>query len=171
MNTTIRFNLTIEDWMAFQEYFRGKKAPVYRILMPLLGISAMLLILLNALYLMKNEASLVTVISGIFLLLIFYLFFLKNKSKGQLRKMALDMQAKNPDAFGDREMSFDEDGISIKVNQSSKELFWEDIDQWEENKEYFFLYSTKGVVYIIPKKGLQNTDGFRELLNQYFLLD
>ncbi len=167
----ILFDLTIDDWIAFQEYYKGKKAPLYKILMPLLGIIAGLLVILNAIYLLKYEASLVTVISGVFLFLIFYLFFLKNKSKDQLRNMALDLQSRNKDAFGPREMTFDEKQIVIKTDNNSKTLSWKEIVQWEEDKNYFFLYNTKGVVYIIPKRDINGCDTFREMLNQFFLLD
>ena len=166
---TIHFNLTIDDWLAFQEYYKGRKAPLYRILMPLLGISAVLLVILNILYLMNNPASLMTTLSGIMLLSIFYLFFLKKRSTKHLRKAALDLKSKHSDAFGQREMSFDEKQITIEAGNSIKELPWEEVDRWEENKEYFFIFNAKGMVYIVPKRSIKDSVAFTEMLNQHFL--
>lgn len=167
---TIHFNLTVEDWLAFQDYYKGKKAPLYKILMPMLGIIAGILVAINVLYLMHYEASTVTVFSGILLLLIIYLFFLKKKSDKQLLQAALDMKAKNPDAFGQRDMTFDEKQITIQAANSSKVLPWEEVEQWEENKAYFFIYNAKGVVYIVPKRSIKDNIAFTDMLNQYFQL-
>ncbi|MDR1121552.1 MAG: YcxB family protein [Dysgonamonadaceae bacterium] len=151
MKKTIRFELSINDWIAFQEYYRSKKAPIYKFLMPALFISALLLIGLNVMYLHRHEASWFTITSGILLLFISYLFFLKGRSRSQWRKAALKMQAKYPDAFGPREMTFDDDGITIQTANNSKILSWKAIDRQEENKDYNFIFTQNGTVYIIPK--------------------
>lgn len=162
----VTFDLSIEDWMAFQEYYKGKKAPFYKFIMPLLIICAVVIIVLNLIYLQDKEASLMTIISFFLLLTIFYLFFLKKKSKTQLKKVALEIKERNPDAFGPREMVFNENGIDIQATNSHKTLTWEDMDQYEEDKDYYFLFSQKGVVYIIPKRDIHTAD-FQSVIDQY----
>lgn len=167
---TIHFNLTIDDWLAFQDYYKKRKAPLYRILMPLLGISAALLVILNVLYLMENKASMVTALSGILLLFIFYLFFLKRRSHKHLYRAGLELKAKHPDAFGQRDMAFEEEQITIKAENSTKVLPWKEVEQWEENKEYYFIFNAKGMVYIVPKRSIKDCTAFSDMLNQYFHL-
>lgn len=164
----ISFDLKIDDWMAFQEYYRSKKAPYMKALTPLLFITAVVLIIINAIYLSYQKVSIVTVASCFILVTILYLFFMKKKSKDSLRKMGMEMQSKNPEAFGLREMSFDEKGIEIKTSSSSKSLSWEEMERYDENKDYFFLYSKKGIAYIIPKQNI-NTEiiDIEQLLNEH----
>ena len=166
---TLRFDLTIEDWVNFQEYYKEKKAPLYKFLMPILGITAIMLICLNVLYLMHNPTSLVTLLSGIFLLLIGCLFVMKKKSVKVLRKAATNLKEKNPSAFGEREMKFDTEQITILAGTTKTELSWKEVDQWAEGKTYFYIYNVKGFVYIVPKRAIEEVDAFVEMLNTNFL--
>jgi hypothetical protein len=152
---TIKFDLDINDWIAFQEYYRSKKIPVYKFLMPALFISALLLVGLNVVYLHRQEASWFTITSGVLLLFISYLFLLKGRSRSQWRKMALKIQIKYPDAFGPREMTFDDNGITIQTSNTSKVLPWGVIDKQEENKDYNFIFTKSKTVYIIPKNKIK----------------
>lgn len=167
---SICFDLTIEDWLAFQDYFRKKKAPVYRLLMPILGITAGLLIILNVLYLLHYEASMVTVLSGILLFFILLLFYYRSKSKKTLYNMAVELKKSHPEVFGEREMVFDEQQISIITPSNTQVIPWSQVEQWEESKQYFYIYNTKGIVYIVPKSCLSDYDEFVGTLNRYFQL-
>lgn len=161
------FDLKVDDWVSFQEYFKEKKAPLYKYISPLLIFSAVLIVTINAMHLYYQEASIVTLFSFILLVILFYLLYLKKQTKKQLRKIALDIQAKTPDAFGPREMDFNERRVEISAGKSHKTLAWGELTRYEENNDYFFLYSQKGMVYIIPKRDLEKIPEIREMLNEY----
>ena len=149
---TVSFDLDIDDWLAFQEYFKGKRAPLYKWLPTILILLAISLVVFNVIYLFYREASLVNIISLGFLLAIFYMLYLKKKATSHVRKMAAEIKLKHPEAFGIHEITFDGDGIKIKNEHTDVSLEWDDMNTYDENKDYFFLYSKKGVAYIIPKK-------------------
>ena len=169
---TIHFDLTIEDWVNFQEHFKEKKAPLYKYLMPMLGITAVLLICLNVMYLIYNPPSLVTLLSSMFFLFIICLFIMKKRSVKVLHKAATNLKEKNSNAFGDRKMVFDSEQITILTGEGKETiLLWKDIEQWDENKAYFYIYNTKGFAYIVPKRAIENESAFVEVLNQGFLVE
>ncbi len=165
----ISFDLEVEDWMVFQEYYRGKKIPLYKALMPLLFITAIVLIIINAIYLSYQNVSIFTVFSCFILITILYIFFVKKKSKESLRQRGLAIKVKNPEAFGIRQMTFNDKEIEISTLSSNKTLPFSELEKYEEIKDYFFLYSRKGVVYIIPKQKIKSeevdVDG---MLRNYF---
>ena len=168
----IQFDLTIEDWVNFQEYYKAKKAPLYKLLMPILGITAAMLICLNVIYwIYTQQASLVTVLSGIFLLLIIYLFIMKKKSVNVLRKAAANLKEQNPNAFGTRQMTFEDEKITIVAGNTETVILWKDIEQWDEAKDYYYIYNTKGFVYIVPKRAIEDEATFVNTLNQGFLVE
>jgi len=165
----VNFVLDVDDWVAFQEYYRKRSAPLYRIMPYLLIASGIVLVVLNAVYFfLYKEATLWNGISLIFLAVIFYGLYLKKKADGQMRKIAIELKEKNPDVFGLREMTFTEEGMEIKTEKANKYLTWEEMERYEENNDYYFLYSGKGVVYIVPKNRIDVTpDEFGEMLNNY----
>ena len=85
----------------------------------------------------------------------------------QLQKTAKNIQSKNPDAFGPREMDFNDKQVEIKVGDSLKTLTWGELSGYEENNDYFFLYSLKGMVYIIPKRDLNNITELEDVFNEH----
>ncbi len=83
-----------------------------------------------------------------------------------VRKAGLAIQEKNPDAFGPMTLDMNAQGMTIQSQKASKTISWDEMDRFEENNYYFFLYSKKGIVYIVPKRDLDNESGFRsELTN------
>ena len=163
---TIVYNLEIDDWVAFQEYFKEKKT-LYKYLAPLLIFSAVLITTINIAYLFYQEASLITLFSFILVLIVLYLLYLKSQMRKQLQKTAKNIQSKNPDAFGPREMDFNDRRVDIKVGDNHKILTWEELSGYEENNDYFFLYSQKGMVYIIPKRDLNNITELEDVFSKH----
>ncbi len=163
----LSFDLRTDDWVLFQEYFKEKKAPLYKYLTPLLIFSAVMLATMNGLYIYYQSTSYVTLFSLCLLAIVLYLLYLKGRMKGRLKKTAIDIQSKNPEAFGPREMDFNNRCVEITAGNSHKILAWGELSGYNQNKDYFFLYSQKGMVYIIPKRDLEDVPGLEEILNEH----
>ncbi len=162
------FNLTVDDWVSFQEYQKGKKTPFYTAIYPLLIVMSIGLVLLNVVYYSYYQTDKIismTWISLACLLVLLFILNIRRESMKQLKKAGSDIQSKHPEAFGSMTLETNENGLEIQSDQTSKSLAWNEIQGYEENKNYFFLYSKKGVAYIIPKRGMKDQSEFMNILN------
>jgi hypothetical protein len=101
--------------------------------------------------------------------ILLYLIYLNSKTKSRLTKAGMDLEKKNPDIFGPMTMNMDEKGIDFQSQNNTKFLPWEEIDKYDSNKEYYFIYSKKGVAYIIPKRNIQESATEMEnMLDKYY---
>jgi hypothetical protein len=165
---TFSFNLNVNDWVAFQQYHRGRKIPFYNAVYPLIIGMCIALVAINIGYHIHFQTvSNVTWVSGACFLTLLYILYIRKKSLDNVRKAGLEIEKKNPEAFGLMSLNTDSDGITILSRKASKTIFWKEMDRFEENKYYFFLYSKKGVVYIVPKREMEDQDGFRNELTNY----
>ena len=167
MNLKLSFNLSVDDWVAFQQYHRGKKAPLYKLAYPLIVSLSIVLLALNIYDMIVHGVSKLTGFSLVVLAALAYILFIRGKAIKQIKKTGLDLQQKHPEAFGPMTMDFTEEGLNIQSNQTSKLVSWEEVEQYDENKNYFFFYTSKGIVYIIPKKNIEDASLFRGLLINY----
>jgi hypothetical protein len=158
------FDLTVDDWVAFQQYQRGKKTPFYNVLYPLIISLGIALVVINIYHIYAYEISNVTGFSFIVLLGLIYVLYIRKKALTKVRKIGLDLQEKHPESFGPMSLDVDADGLTIQSQKTGKSILWEDLKGFEENKYYFFLYSKKGVAYIIPKREMQDISEFRSKL-------
>ncbi len=164
----ISFNLNVDDWVAFQQYYQAKRAPFYKAVYPLIvGLISGLVVINIIYYFYFKVVSAITWISFILVAVFIYLLYLRKRSLDRVKQAGLEVQKKHPEAFGVMKMDFEANGINIQSQQTSKFIPREEMSQFEENKHYFFLYSKKGVVYIVPKRDIDNTSSFRELLIDY----
>ena len=161
------FNLNVDDWVAFQQFHRGKKIPFYGIVYPAIVVMCIALVgLCIGYYVHFREVSTLVWVSGACFLTLLYILYIRKKSLGNVKKAGLAIQEKNPEAFGTMAMEVTAQGMTIQSPKASKIVTWEEMARFEENKQYFFLYSKKGVVYIIPKREMGNESEFRaELKN------
>ncbi len=162
----LSFDLNVDDWVAFQQYYRGKKTPLYNVVYPLLLILGVLSIAIFVYNIIVPKDTTTFWVSGVCILVLMYVLYIRKKSLYAVKKAGMDIQEKNPEAFGPMILETDANGITIQSQKSSKAIAWSDLGKLEENKLYFFLYSKKGVVYIIPKRGMEDLSGLRgELTN------
>ena len=165
---TISFNLKVDDWVAFQQYHRGQKIPFYNIIYPAIIVLCLFLagICIGYCIYYRTNSSVVWVSAACFLTLL-YILYLRKKSLAHIREIGLELEKKNPDAFGLISMNIDQDGITVLSRKISKTIPWKEMDRLKENKSYFFLYSKKGVVYIVPKREIKDQSEFRRELTNY----
>lgn len=157
----ISFNLTVDDWIVFQQFFRGKKSPFSRWIVPIIITCMVWIVLFNAYlaYAKVDDESPMRVWISIAVFFIFaYLLYIRRKSLKRVKEAGLEIEKKHPEAFGSMIMELNEKGIDIQSSQTAKFLTWEEMGTYDKNRKYFFLYSRKGVVYIVPKRALEGQD-------------
>lgn len=162
----LSFDLDTEDWVAFQKWYRMKRMPLFKWMGALMVSCVILLVLLNILLIIFKGFSALSWISALILLILGYLLFLRSKSDRKLVEAGNRLKEKNPQAFGKLDMFFDEEGFTVTSLYHTKRIKWEEMDKNEENKDYCFLFSKKGLVYIIPK-----SKAGKDLKDFYTLLD
>ena len=156
------FNLNVDDWVAFQQYHRRKKIPFYGMIYPTLIVLCIVLAFLCVRqYLLIKVMTTMIWVNGACLLTLLYVLYIRKKSLDNVKKAGLAIQEKNPEAFGAMTMEVTAQGLTIQSPKASKVVAWEEMGKFEENAKYFFLYSKKGVVYIVPKREIDNESGFR----------
>ncbi len=162
----IRYNLDVQDWVSFQQFFRGKKAPLNNLATPLIIFCSVFMLVLNVFYIHYEGLNLMSFISGIILIILLYLLYVKVRSGKQLQDAGNKLKKKHPEVFGEMAVEFNNTGIYIQSTASSQSLAWNDMDSFDENKSYFFMYSKKGMAYIIPKRDLdvETVNKLREFL-------
>lgn len=165
---TFSFNLKVNDWVAFQQYHRGRKTPFYNLVYPLIiAMCIALAVICIGYYIHFRTVSTVIWVSGACFLTLLYILYIRKKSLDNVRKAGLEIEKKNPEAFGLMSLNMDSSGMTILSRKASKTILWKEMDRFEENKYYFFLYSKKGVVYIIPKREMEDQSAFRSELTNY----
>lgn len=161
----ITYNLTVDDWVSFQEYYRKKQSPMYGCLMPILT----LLLMANigfGLYMMffydgyNNYAWLFIIC----ILLLSYLLFMQTRIRHRLMKAGTKLKEEHPEIFGQTETEFFEEGFEIRTGKNIKFLKWTDIEKYDEVKDYVFFFSTKGYAYIVPKRDIHDMDKLEVIL-------
>ena len=156
------FNLNVDDWVAFQQYHRSKKIPFYGMVYPaIIAMCIALVVLCIGYYIQYQVVSTTIWVSGACVLALLYILYIRKKSLDNVKKAGLAIQEKNPEAFGAMTMDVTAQGLTILSPKASKVVAWEEMGKFEENAKYFFLYSKKGVVYIVPKREIDNESGFR----------
>lgn len=162
----IAYNLTVNDWINFQEFYRKRKTPLIGCLEPLIYILTALNIIIGTWHFISYGPSIYTGICIICIGVLLFLIYAQKKSKKNLLATGKVVEEKNPDAFGKMEMTFTDKGIEIISQTQSKDLTWDEVSNYDSNKDYFFLYSKKGFAYIIPKKDIPSEMEVKAILDE-----
>jgi hypothetical protein len=162
----INYNLTIEDWANFQEYYRKKKSPLYGCMMPALTVLLVCNVVFGfyMVFIYKGEGS-YDWLFGICILVLAYLLFMQTRVRRKLLKAGAELKKKKPDVFGTTSMEFFEEGFEIKTPLHTKFLKWEDMENSDQNKDYVFFFSKKGFAYIVPKRNVEDMEKLQIILN------
>ena len=167
----IAYNLTVTDWVNFQEFFRKKKTPLIGCLEPMIYVLTALNIVVGTWHFISYGPSIYTAICLICIGVLLFLIYAQKKSKKNLYTTGQTIAEKNPDAFGNMTMNFEENGIDIVSQNNQKYLTWGDIGNYDSNKDYFFIYSKKSYVYIIPKRDISSQVELKAILDEHLLKD
>jgi len=164
----IAYNLTAQDFVNFQEYYMKKKSPLAGCLQPVIFATLLANVILGLGLYFYQGLTTYTYICLICIFLLGLLLIARGQQKKNLIKAAQQMEKDKPGAFGNMTMEFFEDGVKVQSTTNHKFLEWNEIEKVDSNKNYFFIYSKKGMVYIIPKRSLEYPDDeFSAFLNKY----
>ncbi|MCC8146345.1 MAG: YcxB family protein [Bacteroidales bacterium] len=167
----IAYNLTVADWVNFQEFYRRKKTPLIGCLEPMIYVLTALNVVVGTWHFISYGPSIYTAICLICIGVLLFLIYAQRKSKKNLYSAGQAVADKNPDAFGSMTIDLEESGLHVVSQNNTKDLSWADIDTYDSNKDYFFLYSKKGYVYIIPTKDISSETELKAILDQYLSKD
>lgn len=71
--------------------------------------------------------------------------------------------------IGPREITFDGEGIALRVKGTTSQYHWENMQRWVELKDHYLVYVKANVALVVPRRafeyGSQEQD-FQELLSQ-----
>lgn len=168
----ISYNLTVEDWVAFQEYYRKKRSPLYGCMMPILTLLLACNVIIGFymvfIYQGAREYNWLFVIC---IIILGYLLFLNSRIRRRLTKAGNALKEKNPETFGETSMEFFEEGFEVKTANHRKFLNWEDIEEYDEKRDYIYFFSKKQLVYILPRRDVPDEPRLMLILNQYLQND
>lgn len=166
----IAYNLTVEDWVNFQEYYMKKKAPLSGCMTPALTILLVFNIIIGIYMEFIAKTGSYNFVFLICIIVLAYLLYVKTKTRKKLLKSGEEIKEKNPGAFGEMTMDFQQDGIDIHSSTHSKFLTWEEVGSYDDKaKDFFLLYSKKGMVYIIPKRDIESEEELQTLFQKCIL--
>ena len=162
----INYNLTVEDWVNFQEYYRKKKSPLYGCMMPILTVLLACNVVLGfyMVFIHKGENNYDWVFA-ICIIILAYLLFMQTRVRRKLMKAGKKLREDHPDVFGETSMEFFEEGFEIKTPNHTKFLKWSDMENFYQNKDYVFFFSKTGYAYIVPKRNVEDTERLQKILN------
>ena len=162
----LNYNLTVEDWVNFQEYYRKKKSPLYGCMMPILTLLLSCNVVLGfyMVFIHKGENN-YDWLFIVCIIVLAYLLFMQTRIRRKLMRAGNQLKEKNPEIFGDTSLEFFEEGFEIKTPNYTKFLKWEDLDTFYQNKDYVFFFSKKGYAYIVPKRSVEDSDRLQIILN------
>lgn len=153
----IEFDFTIEDWMAFQEYYldssnahqRSKKIVLW--FFPALGLTLTLVDLIN-----EKEWWITAIAFGLVTIPWFIWFprYIHKATLKRVEKMITD--GKNASLIGPHEIEVGEEGIRHKGPQSETMINWSGIEKMGTTEDYIFVFDSAVSALIVPKIAADN---------------
>lgn len=159
----IQFNLTEEDYVAFNMFHIKNSKTAMRALLIQRWIGPLIFITSSFLFSYFAELSflLLLIIFSIFGV-IWYFYYPKyfyNLILRQTKKFI--KEGRNDGLIGDHHLHFSDEGIEDITVSGSSQTSWSGIKSFKEDDQNFYLYNTAVSAYIIPKYVLKNADEVR----------
>ncbi|NRA38034.1 MAG: YcxB family protein [Planctomycetes bacterium] len=149
----VSFELTMDDWIAFNTYYLYNSKEVRRT-KTCVQLFAPALVLMLLMYSFVNDEM--TVIPTVLLLLYavaWFVFYPKRFYKNAIRKtMRIMKEGDNSGFLGAHEISFNDEGFTCVEPESTQMYKWSAVKQTGENDDYIFLYVTAVSAVILPKE-------------------
>ena len=148
----VSFTFDREDWVAFHIYHlsSGRNAKKARRKRMLTGAAAGLLFLMFVLWGGDDIFTLVVVLV-LFMGLSFSLPYLRRNRLIRAAEKAADKDQVSRN-FGPQQVLFSDDRIVNKMPIVESKLRWEGVVGYEQNEDYFFLYTSPATAIVIPKR-------------------
>lgn len=165
----IKYTLTEEDYINFNLFhLKNSKTAmnalkIQRLLIPILYL------IVGFILAKVSEGPLFLWLS-IFLLLgiawyFFYPKYFYHSVMRRVRKML--KEGKNEGLLGEHLMTVSEEGIHDISSSGETSVKWPSIENFTEDEHNLYFYNTSLSAYIIPKRELQNVEGFQQFVKKY----
>lgn len=153
----ISFELTIDDWMAFQKHYLSTSKQFKKTKILLVMILPIILLIFLFFEYFKGEFNYYTTTVYIIISLFWVFFYLKRFDELSLKKTKKMIEEGNNSALlGTHNIEFSDGYFSVKEPGSEYKTNWSAINKIEENEKYIFIYITSVSACIIPKFKIGN---------------
>jgi hypothetical protein len=150
---TIKFDMTIDDFIAFGFYNRSKRSLVKKVIALVPAIMLLMILMFTAYYYFFLQELIISGSSGIALIVFLSAYtFMRTKwfySWYWKYKYGKEGYAS---WFGDRILTFSESSLFAKTPKAETNYNWSSFATFGESREYFFLFVTNLQAIIIPKR-------------------
>ena len=169
----LTFDFDIDDYAAFQHHYK-KTAPAFRrSFYLLLGTALFFLVVLifNILGILLGRINSSNILYFLVWLILIglWLWYSRSKKSAKRRiKALLKNEKDNSQVLGERTFLFENDYFSVKTIRSENKSDWSVIRKVDETPEYFFLYTSNFMAYVIPKCKIESQkQELQRILHQY----
>jgi hypothetical protein len=148
----ISFELTIDDWMAFQKHYLSTSKQFKQTKIFVIMMVPVILLIFSLFQYFKGEFNYYTIAIYIIISLFWFFFYPKQFDKSCLKKTKKMLEEGNNSALlGIHNIEFNDDYFFVKEPGSEYKTNWSAINKVEENDKYIFIYITSVSACIIPK--------------------
>ncbi len=164
----INYELTQEDLLQFYLFHMQFDSKAKRAQRSQAILGCILIALASFFLIPKIDVSKVTAWAISFLIMFFFLAFYRAIFRSMVKKRVLRLLKKqDQDQEGSKSMTFEKDQLVETTGDRNLVLPYKDVYRSRENKDYFYIYKSPSLAYIIPKRCLSTkaSEKIRQLLN------
>lgn len=166
----INYTLTEEDYLNFSLYHAKNSTATRNSLRKQRLIFPLLFLIVSYFFAWLFKQPFLGVPLVIFsivsiLWLIFYPKYFYNFVIRHARNML--NEAGDNGLLGEHQMTFSEKSIVDSTSKGKTKMEWTNIKKLEENDDYFYIYSSPVIAYILPKKAVSGIDETRNFINSH----
>lgn len=162
----IKYNLTEDDYVYFNMYHIKHSKTAMKMLNLQRYLTPVFFIIVSILLSQISEIPFLlsfSVFSVIGVLwFIYYPKYYEHFLVKQVKKMF--HEGKNDGLLGEHFLILKEEGLVETTSNGETRADWASIENFKEDKDYFFLYNSSISAYIIPKRSIEKLDDVRNII-------
>jgi hypothetical protein len=166
MSLKVEFNLTKDDYIAFNMYYLENSATIKRTLFIHRYFVSLVFLVLPFLLAAVSDVPFMIwlVLYGLAFILwiIFYPRYFMSITKKRIIKM-ID-EGKNSHMFGFRSITLTETGVEETKEHGESKTAWSSIEKVEELQDYLYIFVGSLNAYIVPDRAFDNDEQKNEFL-------
>ncbi len=152
--TEIQYSNTIEDIIAFAEFYfvNSQTRQKYLRRMRVINLVGLILIFAFISWIAKSYTYLIVGIIGSVAFFLQYPNMMKRIGINSVKRTYLE--GDNKAVFAVRHLKVEPDKIKVSTEYGESTATWKSIEKIMENDKYFFIYTTASAAHIIPKSAI-----------------
>ena len=148
----ISFELTMDDWMAFQEHYLSQSKQFKQSKIFVIVMLPVIFFIFSLFQYFEGDLNYYTLAIYIVISLFWIFLYPKRFDKSCLKKTKKMLEEGNNSALlGKHDIEFSDDSFFVKEPGSEYKTNWSAINKIEENEKYIFIYITSVSACILPK--------------------